>query len=115
MGLEPGSQWILNSGIKVQPKYDLELDLDPELTPPQQPQSAKVWHRWDQTHTGPYIQVKKYNPNMDLELDQDPELTLQNWPQFGTHMVMITLDDSICKKLIISTSDTYIFYTCEKV
>ena len=47
----------------------------------------------------PKIQVKKYNPNMDLELDQDPDLTPKNWSQFGTHMVIITLDGSICKNV----------------
>ena len=45
------------------------------------------------------IQAKIYNPNMDLELDQDPELIHKNWPQFGTHMLIITLDDSICKNV----------------
>ena len=87
MGLEPESQWILNSGQKVQPKYDLELNLDPELIPPQQPQSAKVWHRWDQCQTVPYIQVKKYNPNMDLELDPgsrvNPQKLISIWYSYG--------------------------------
>ena len=46
---------------------------------------------------------------MDLELDQDPELTpKKNWPHFGTHMVIKSLDGSSCKKCIIDTSATYI-------
>ena len=51
---------------------------------------------------------------MDLGLDPDPELTPQNWPHFGTHMVIKTLDGSSCKKCIISTSVTYIWHTHEK-
>ena len=39
----------------------------------------------------------------------------KNWPQFGCHMVIITLDGSTCKTCIISTSAIYIWHTCEKV
>ena len=50
-----------------------------------------------------------------MDLDLDPEFTPQNWPDFGTFMVIKTLDGSSCKKCIISTSATYIWHTCEKV
>ena len=52
---------------------------------------------------------------MDLKLEPDPELTPQNWPLFGSHMVIKSLDGSSCKKCIISTSPTYIWHTHQKV
>ena len=52
---------------------------------------------------------------MNLVLDLDPELTPQNLPQFGTHMVIKTLDGSSYKNYIISTSATYIWHRHEKV
>ena len=42
---------------------------------------------------------QKYNPNMDLELEQDPEFIPKNWSQFGTPIVIITLDASIFKNV----------------
>ena len=38
---------------------------------------------------------------MDLELDLDfwVETPPKNWPQFGTHMVIKTLDGSCCKQM----------------
>ena len=37
---------------------------------------------------------------MDLELGPDPELTPhENWPHYGTHIVVKTLDGSSCKNV----------------
>ena len=57
---------------------------------------------------------KRYNTNMEMEIELTPP-PAKNWPQFGSHMVIITLDGSTCKTCIISTSATYIWHTCEKV
>ena len=56
MGLEPESQWTLNSSQKVQPKHGSGAGSGSRVDP-------------------------------------------QNLPQFGTHMVIITLDGNICKNV----------------
>ena len=61
------------------------------------------------------IQAKMYNPNMDLKLDPHPELTPQKVTSYlVSHMVIIALNGSSCKKCIISSLDTYILNTHEK-
>ena len=57
----------------------------------------------------PKLTSKSFNPNIygseagsNSGVDPPPK----NWPHFGTHMVIKTLDGSSCKKYIISTSAT---------
>ena len=80
------------------PNIDLELELDPEFTPPT---LSKV--DIDGTGAGdgvdPKLRLRHHNPNMDLQLDLDMELTPPKltslWYSYGDK----TLDGSSCKNL----------------
>ena len=110
------TQWCYseNSGQKVQPTFNMDLEL--ELTPLPS-QWAQERHKWDQrgAPVNPKFRSKSTSQISIWSWISIQSWTSKNWPQFGTHMVIITLDDSICKKCIISTSDTFIWHTSEKV
>ena len=83
------------------------MDLEMELTPNHL--------RWEIYGTGDRDGVDLQKVQHKYGDGDGVDTPAKNWPQFGSHMVIITLDGSTCKTCIISTSAIYIWHTCEKV